>query len=82
MIYNIIDISDSMASSENVCSAETLAESDQMKAEANEKFKEAKYDKAIELYTKVYSIFEIRSLYNFCNIRLFYVTDSCNFFSV
>ena len=65
-----------MASSENVCSEENLAESDLMKAEANDKFKEAKYDKAIELYTKVYSIFV--ALVDFMFFET--ITDRCNFF--
>ena len=43
-----------MAEPENVCE-EAQVESDKIKAEANEQFKSERYDKAIELYSKVNS---------------------------
>ena len=47
-----------MAEPENVCE-EAQVESDKIKAEANEQFKSERYDKAIELYSKVNSYQEM-----------------------
>ena len=48
------NFSEFMAEPENVCE-EAQVESDKIKAEANEQFKSERYDKAIELYSKVNS---------------------------
>ncbi len=47
-----MDISELMAEPQNV-SDEAQVESDKIKGEANEQFKAERYDKAIELYSKV-----------------------------